>query len=184
MDRLDAMASFVAAVDEGSLAAAARRLNHSPAGVTRAIAALEDRLGTRLLHRSTRSLYLTSFGEAYLLTCRRVLEELENAERGAAVEQTALRGLLTLTAPALFGQLRLRPLLDQFLDANPAVQGRLLLVDRVVNLVEENIDAAIRLAHLPDSTLVVRRLGEVRRIVCASPSYLDRRGCRRSRPTC
>jgi DNA-binding transcriptional LysR family regulator len=176
MDRLEAIAVFVAAVDEGSLAAAARRLRHSPAGVTRAIASLEDRLGMRLLHRTTRTLRPTSFGEAYLGTCRRVLAELETAERGAAAEQAAPRGLLTLTAPVLFGQLRLRPVLDRFLDANPGVQARLLLLDRVVSLVDEGIDVAARLAHLPDSGLVATRLGEVRRIVCASPDYLERNG--------
>lgn len=176
MDRLDAMAAFVAAVDEGSLAAAARRLNHSPAAVTRAIATLEDRLGARLLHRTTRALRLTGLGEAYLGACRRVLDELDAAERGATAEQEAPRGLLTLTAPVLFGQLRLRPILDRFLDAHPAVHARLLLLDRIVNLVDEGIDAAVRLAHLPDSGLVAVRVGEVRRVVCASPGYLDRRG--------
>lgn len=176
MDRLDAIAVFVAAADDGSLAAAARRLHRSPASVTRAIASLEVRLGMRLLHRTTRALRLTAFGEAYLGTCRRVLDELKTAERGAAAEQAAPRGLLTLTAPVLFGQLRLRPVLDRFLDANPAVQARLLLLDRVVSLVDEGIDVAARLAHLPDSGLVATRLGEVRRVVCASPGYLERSG--------
>ncbi|HEY2133470.1 MAG TPA: LysR family transcriptional regulator [Acetobacteraceae bacterium] len=180
MDRLDAMAAFVAAVDDGSLAAAARRLRHSPASVTRAIAALEDRLGMQLLHRSTRALRLTRFGETYLATCRQVLADLDAAERGAAAEQEAPRGLLTLTAPVLFGRLRLRPVLDRFLDANPAVQARLLLLDRVVNLVDEGIDVATRLAHLPDSGLVATRLGDVRRVLCASPGYLARHGTPRT----
>jgi DNA-binding transcriptional LysR family regulator len=176
MDRLDAMAAFVAAVDEGSLAAAGRRLNHSPAGVTRAIAALEDRLGTQLLQRTTRALHLTPFGEAYIGTCRQVLDALAVAERGAAAEQDMPGGLLTVTAPVLFGQMRLRPVLDQFLDANPAVEARLLLLDRVVSLVDEGIDVAARLAHLPDSALIATRLGEVRQVLCASAAYLGKRG--------
>jgi len=178
MDRLDAMAAFVAAVDEGSLAAASRRLGYSPAAVTRAVAALEDRLGAQLLARTTRVLRLTPAGETYLATCRHVLAELDSAERGAAAEQTALRGRLTLTAPVLFGRVKLRPVLDRFLGVNPAVQARLLLLDRVVNLVDEGVDLAIRLAHLPDSALLATRLGEVRHVLCASPAYL----ARRSRP--
>ena len=176
MDRLDAMAAFVAAVDEGSLAVAARRLGYSPAAVTRAIASLEDRLGAQLLHRTTRALRLTALGETYLATCRRVLDELQQAERGAAADQETPRGLLTLTAPVLFGRLRVRPVLDRFLDASPAVQARLILLDRVVNLTDEGIDVAVRLAHLPDSSLVATHLGEVRRVLCASPAYLERHG--------
>lgn len=176
MDRLDAMAAFVVAVDEGSLAAAARRLGYSPAAVTRAIASLEDRLGAQLLHRTTRALRLTSLGETYLTTCRQVLDELQRAERGAAADQDTPRGLLTLTAPVLFGRLRVRPVLDRFLDTNPAVQARLVLLDRVVNLIDEGIDVAVRLAHLPDSSMVATHLGEVRRVLCASPAYLERHG--------
>ncbi len=176
MDRLDAMAAFVAAVDEGSLAAAARRLGYSPAAVTRALSSLEDRLGVPLLHRSTRGLRLTSPGEAYLATCRQVLEDLQRAESGAAADQQTPRGLVTLTAPLLFGRFRVRPVLDRFLDGNPAVQARLVLLDRVVNLIDEGIDVAVRLAHLPDSSLIATHLGEVRRVVCASPAYLERHG--------
>src|SRR6201996_6656182 len=142
------------------------------ATVTRGIALLEARLGMRLLHRSTRALHLTPFGESYLVTCREVLTALDLAERGAAAEQERPSGLLTITAPLRFGQLHVRPVLDAFLDANPAVQARLLLLDRVVNLVEEGIDVAIRLAHLPDSTMVATRVGEVRRVLCAAPAYI------------
>jgi DNA-binding transcriptional LysR family regulator len=176
MDRLDAMAAFVAAVEEGSLAGAARRLGWSAAALTRAVAALEARLGMPLLVRSTRALHLTAFGQSYIETCRQVLGALDAAERGAAAEHDQPRGLLTLTAPLLFGRLRLRPVLDRFLDANPAVTARLLLLDRVVSLIDEGLDAAIRLAHLPDSSLIATRLGEVGRLVCASPAYLDRHG--------
>jgi DNA-binding transcriptional LysR family regulator len=176
MDRIDAMRAFVTAVDRGSLASAARGLGHSPATVTRAIALLEGKLGMRLLHRSTRALRLTEFGETYCATCRDVLAALDAAERGAAAEQEEPSGLLTITAPLRFGQLFVRPVLDEFLDANPAVRARLLLLDRVVNLVEEGIDIAVRLAHLPDSSQVATRLGEVRRVMCASPAYVERHG--------
>lgn len=176
MDRLDAMAAFVTAVDEGSLAAAARRLSYSPAAVTRAIASLEERLGAQLLHRTTRALRLTSLGETYLATCRQVLDELQRAERGVAADQDTPRGLLTLTAPVLFGRLRVRPVLDRFLDTNPAIRARLVLLDRVVSLIDEGIDVAVRLAHLPDSSMVATHLGEVRRVLCASPAYLERHG--------
>jgi DNA-binding transcriptional LysR family regulator len=176
MDRIDAMRAFVVSVDRGSLASAARSLGHSSAAVTRAIARLEGRLGMRLLHRSTRALRLTQFGEGYLAMCREVLATLDAAERGAAAEQEQPSGLLTITAPLMFGQLHVRSVLDGFLDANPTVQARLLLLDRVVNLVEEGIDVAVRLAHLPDSSLVAIRLGEVRRVLCAAPSYVERYG--------
>jgi DNA-binding transcriptional LysR family regulator len=176
MDRIDAMRAFATSVDRGSLAAAARGLGHSSATVTRAITLLEKRLGMKLLHRSTRALRLTEFGKNYLTTCREVLRTLDAAERGAAVEQEEPSGLLTITAPLMFGQLHLRPVLDAFLDANPSVQARFLLLDRVVNLVDEGIDIAVRLAHLPDSTLVATRLGDVRRVLCASPAYLAQHG--------
>jgi len=176
LDRLDAMAAFVAAVDRGSLAAASRQLGYSPAAVTRAIASLEERLGALLLHRSSRALRLTPLGETYLATCRQVLDELHRAEQGAAADANTPRGLLTLTAPVLFGRLKVRPVLDRFLDANPAVQARLVLLDRVVNMLDEGIDVAARLADLPDSSLQATHLGEVRRVLCASPAYIERNG--------
>ncbi len=176
MDRIDAMRAFVIAVDRGSLASAARGMSQSPATVTRAIALLEDRLSMRLLHRSTRALRVTEFGESYLFTCRAVLAALDTAEHGAAAEQEQPSGLLTLTAPLLFGHAYLRPVLDRFLDANPAIRARLLLLDRIANLVEEGIDVAVRVAHLPDSNLITTRLGEVRRVLCASPAYIERHG--------
>ena len=180
MDRIDAMRAFVASVDRGSLASAARRMGHSAATITRAIAMLERRLGMRLLHRSTRALHLTQFGETYLGTCREVLAALDAAERGAAAEQEKPSGMLTITAPLVFGQLHLRPVLDAFLDANPAVRARLLLLDRIANIVEEGIDLAVRVAHLPDSTLAATHVGEVRRVLCASPAYIARRGMPRA----
>jgi DNA-binding transcriptional LysR family regulator len=127
MDRIDAMRAFVTAVDRGSLASAARTLGHSPATMTRALSLLEGKLGMRLLHRSTRALRLTQFGESYYATCREVLSALDMAERGAAAEQEQASGLLTITAPLRFGQLFVRPVVDAFLEANPAVRARLVL---------------------------------------------------------
>src|SRR5579863_4053742 len=154
MDRIDAMAAFVATVDEGSLVGASRRLGRSPAAVTRAVAALERRTGTRLLHRTTRAIRLTEAGERYIASCRRILADLQEAELLAAGERTAPRGVLTVTAPLLFGRLYVRPLLDSYLDAYRLVQARLLLLDRVVNLIDEGMDAAVRIGHLPDSGLI------------------------------
>ncbi|MGO4123320.1 LysR family transcriptional regulator [Inquilinus sp. YAF38] len=172
MDRIDAMRVFVSALDTGSLAGAGRRLGRSPAAVSRAIAFLETHVGVQLLHRTTRSIRLSEAGERYAAACRRVLTDLEEADMLAAGERAAPRGLLTLTAPLISGEDVLRPILDAFLDAYPAVSARLLLLDRPVGLVDEGIDAALRIAHLPDSTLVAVRVGEVRRVVAAAPSYL------------
>lgn len=174
------MRAFVAAVERGSLAAAARSVGRSAASITRAIAALERRLNTRLLHRNTRGLHLTSFGERYLTTCRDVLATLDMAERRAEGEQEKPSGVLTVTSPLMLGQLHVRPVLDAFLDANPNLRARLLLFDRVVSLVEEGIDVAVRIAHLADSTLWATHLGQVRRVLCASPDYLQRAGSLRS----
>ncbi|WP_395675258.1 LysR family transcriptional regulator [Inquilinus sp.] len=172
MDRIDAMRVFVSALDAGSLAGAGRRLGRSPAAVSRAIAFLETHVGVQLLHRTTRSIRLSEAGERYAAACRRVLTDLEEADMLAAGERAAPRGLLTLTAPLISGEDVLRPILDAFLDAHPAVSARLLLLDRPVSLVDEGIDAALRIAHLPDSTLVAVRIGEVRRVVAAAASYL------------
>lgn len=172
MDRIDAMKIFVAALDEGSLAGASRRLGKSPAAVSRAIAFLERHVGIELLHRTTRSLKLSEAGERYALACRRVLVDLEEAEILAAGEAVAPRGVLTVTAPLVAGEEILRPIVDDFMDRYPAVVVRLYLLDRPVNLIDEGMDLALRLAHLPDSTLTAVKVGEVRRIVAASPRYL------------
>lgn len=172
MDRLEAMRVFVGALDEGSLAAAGRRLGHSPPAVTRAINALEAHVGARLLDRTTRMIRLTEAGERYAAACRRVLVDLDEAALQAAGERAAPRGVLTLTAPVVAGTRLLRPLVDAFLDDHPAVQARLLLLDRVVSLLDEGIDLALRIAHLPDSSLIALRVGSVRQVVCAAPSYL------------
>ncbi len=172
MDRIDAMKVFVAALDEGSLAGAGRKLGRSPAAVSRAIAFLEAHVGAELLHRTTRSIKLSEAGERYAVACRRVLVDLEEADIVAAGERSAPRGLLTITAPVAAGENILRPIVDDFMDQYPAVNVRLHFLDRPANLIDEGIDLALRFAHLADSTLVAVRVGEVRRVVVASPRYL------------
>jgi DNA-binding transcriptional LysR family regulator len=174
MDRIDAMKVFVSVIDEGSLAGAGRRLGRSPAAVSRAIAFLEAHVGAELLHRTTRSLKLSEAGERYAAACRRVLVDLEEADIVAAGERSAPRGTLTLTAPVITGEDVLRPVLDAFMNEHPTVSVKLYLLDRQVNLIDEGIDVALRIAHLADSSSVAIRLGEVRRVIAASPGYLAR----------
>ncbi|MGY4480667.1 LysR family transcriptional regulator [Bradyrhizobium sp. USDA 3364] len=172
MDRIDAMKVFVAAVDEGSLAGAGRKLRRSPAAVSRAIAFLEHHVGAELLHRTTRSLKLSDTGQRYAAACRRILSELEEADISAGGERAAPRGTLTITAPIVVGEDVLRPVLDAFMTEYPAVTVRLVMLDRTVNLIDEGIDVALRIAHLADSNFVAIKVGEVRRVVAASPGYL------------
>ncbi|UGY15925.1 LysR family transcriptional regulator [Bradyrhizobium septentrionale] len=172
MDRIDAMKVFVAAVDEGSLAGAGRKLRRSPAAVSRAVAFLEHHVGAELLHRTTRSLKLSDAGQRYAAACRRILSELEEADISAGGERSAPRGTLTITAPVVVGEDLLRPVLDAFMTEHPAVVARLVMLDRTVNLIDEGIDVALRIAHLADSNFVAIKLGEVRRVVAASPGYL------------
>ncbi len=172
MDRIDAMKVFVTALDEGSLAGAGRKLGKSPAAVSRAIAFLEAHVGAELLHRTTRSLKLSEAGTRYALACRRVLTDLEEADIIAAGERSAPRGTLTVTAPVAAGEDIVGPIISDFMDEYPAVNVRLHLLDRPANLIDEGIDLALRIAHLADSTLVAVRVGEVRRVVAASPRYL------------
>jgi DNA-binding transcriptional LysR family regulator len=174
VDRIDAMKVFVTALDEGSLAGAGRKLGRSPAAVSRAIAFLEASVGAVLLHRTTRSIKPSGAGEQYAAACRRVLTELEEVTMIAAGERSAPRGTLSLTAPEIPGEAVLRPILDSFMNAYPAVSARLYLVDRAVKLIDEGIDIAFRIGHLPDSTSVAIRVGEVRRVVAAAPGYLAR----------
>jgi DNA-binding transcriptional LysR family regulator len=176
MDRLDAMNAFVVTVEAGGLSAAARKLGRSAAAVTRTVAALERHVGVALLRRTTRGVSLTEAGERYLAACRRVLADIAEAERLAAGARSAVRGTLTVTAPSTFGALHVRPILDAYLAAHPEVTARLQLLDRVVNLVDEGIDVGVRIALLPDSSLLSTRVGEVRRVLCASPDYCARRG--------
>jgi DNA-binding transcriptional LysR family regulator len=176
LDRLDAMQAFVVAVDRGSLAAAGRALGRSAASITRAVASLEDRVGTELLRRTTRALKLTEAGERYAAVARRVLSELEEAEKSASAARASPVGLLTVTAPLAFGAWHVRAIVERYLAENQGVRVRLLLLDRVVNLVDEGVDVAVRIAHLPDSALVATAVGAVRRVVVASPRYVETRG--------
>jgi DNA-binding transcriptional LysR family regulator len=180
MDRLHVMEVFAAVADAGSFAGAARRLRLSPAAVTRAVAALEDRLGVRLVNRTTRSLSLTEPGLGYLAAVRRTLADLEEAERLAAGTSGVPQGHLRLTAPVTFGRMHLMPVLAEFLQGQQQLTASLTVLDRVANLIEEGFDVAVRIARLPDSTMVARRIGEVRRLLVAAPAYLAERGTPRT----
>jgi len=176
MDRIDAMQAFVAVADLRGFAPAARKLKLSPSAVTRLVAALEQRLGARLLQRTTRSLALTDAGTRYLERAKRILADVEEAERAAEGERTRPSGRLVVSAPVGFGRLHVSPMISAYLRRHREVSGELRLEDRLVNLVEDGIDLAVRIGHLPDSSLVARQVGEMRRIVVASPAYLKRRG--------
>ena len=172
MDRLAAMRVFTAVADAGSLSGAGRRLNMPLATVSRHLAALEDEIGVRLMTRTTRHLALTEPGRRYLESCRRILAELEAADLALAGQHLEPRGEIAITAPAMFGRLHVVPIVVAFLEAFPQVTARLLLVDRVVDLIEEGLDVSVRIGVLPDSSLIATRVGGVRLVTCASPSYL------------
>jgi DNA-binding transcriptional LysR family regulator len=176
MDRLNAMRVFVAVADAGGLSAAGRRLGMPLTTVSRQLKALEEALDTRLVTRTTRRLALTEPGRAYLETCRRVLSDLDAAERRLAGEQAEPQGVLALTAPVVFGRRHVLPVVTAFLEAYPRMSVRMFLMDRVVDLVEEGLDLGIRIGHLPDSSLRATQLGTVRYVACASPSYLTEAG--------
>ena len=176
MDRLDAMAVFLAVVDGGSLSAAGRRLGMPLATVSRKLAELEAHLGARLLNRSTRRLELSDAGRAYEQACRRILDDVGDAERAAAGEYDTPRGELAITAPIVFGRLHVLPVVSEFLRANPEVDVRLALGDRVAHLLDEHVDVAVRIGALPDSRLKALPLGTLRAVVCASPAWLRRHG--------
>lgn len=176
MDRLQAMTTFVAVVDSGGFASAARKLNLSPPVVTRAVAELEERLGLRLLTRTTRVVRVTDAGARFAEDCRRILADIDEAETVAAGTHAAPRGTLTLTAPVLFGHLFVTPILVRYLQQYPEVDAQCLFLDRVVNVVEEGIDVAVRIGELPDSSLQAVRVGRVRRVLVAAPAYLKAQG--------
>jgi DNA-binding transcriptional LysR family regulator len=180
MDRIDAMQAFVAVADLEGFAPAARKLGLSASGVTRLIAALEDRLGARLLQRTTRSVALTDAGARYLERARQILADVEEAEGAAEGEHSLPRGRLVVSAPVGFGRLHVAPVMSQYLKRYPEVAAELRLSDLMINLVEEGVDVAVRIGHLADSSLVARHVGEMRRIVVASPTYLKAHGEPRS----
>jgi len=176
MDKLRALQTFVAIVDRGSLTAAAESLDSSLPATVRQLAALEASLGVRLLNRTTRRLSLTEDGRSYLERARRILADVDDADRMLGAEQAEPSGTLSVTAPVLFGQTHVAPAVTAFLQRHPQMRVNLVLLDRVVNLVEEGLDLAIRIGHLPDSSLVAQTIGHVRRVVVASPAWLRRHG--------
>ena len=176
MDHLETLRCFVAVADAGGFAVAGRRLGCSAAAVTRAIAALEARLSVLLFQRSTRMVRLTEAGERFLADCRPLLNDLHEAEQAARGAQAEAQGLLSITAPQMFGIQHVAPIVLDFLQAHPRVQARTLFVNRVVHLLEEDMDVAVRIAHLHDSGLTALQVGALRRMVVASPGYLARHG--------
>lgn len=176
MDKLKAMEVFVRIVDGGSLTAAADALEQSPASVVRTLAALESELGARLLNRSTRRLALTEEGREYLERCRRILADVDDAQASLKARGPRPSGSLRITAPVVFGRRHVTPVVTSYLFDQPDMQVELLLLDRVVDLLEEGLDLAVRIGRMADSSLVAIPLGETREIICASPEYLQRCG--------
>lgn len=176
MDKLQAMAVFVKIADHGSLSAAAEELEKSLPSVVRILASLEKLLEVRLLNRTTRRIALTQEGKIYLEQCRKILADIEDAERALAQEQEEPRGRITLTAPVRFGEMYVAPAVTRFLKQYPKAHVNLLLLDRVVDLLDEGIDVAVRIAHLGDSSLIAKPVGHIRQVVCASRALLDQVG--------
>jgi DNA-binding transcriptional LysR family regulator len=180
MDRLEAMSTFLAVVEHGSLSAASRRLNTPLATVSRKISELESRLRTKLFDRTTHKLVLTGAGSSYVDACKRILAEVGEAERAASGEYVAPTGELTVTAPVGMGRIYLIPILADFFKTYPEIDASLIMTNRVLNLQQEQIDVGVRLGALPDSSIIAIRVGTVRRVLCASPSYLAVRGTPRT----
>ena len=176
MDRLHLMEVFVAVAEEEGFAAGARRLRMSPPAVTRAIAALEARLGVKLLNRTTRFVRVTEAGQRYLDDTRRIIGEVDEADEAAAGINAEPRGHLSVTAPVMFGSLYVTPGIVEFLERYPAAEVSAVFLDRIVNMLEEGIDVGVRIGELPDSSMKALRVGYVRRVLCAAPSYLERHG--------
>lgn len=176
MDKLHAMAMFVRIVDHGSLSRASEALDTSLSSVVRTLAGLENSLGVRLLNRTTRRISLTEEGRHYLERCRRILAEVQDTEHALSAKEQEPSGLLRVTAPVAFGQLHVAPIVARFLERHRRMQVELVLLDRVVNLLEEGLDAAVRISHLSDSSIVAVRVGDLRRVVVASPALLRATG--------
>jgi DNA-binding transcriptional LysR family regulator len=176
MDKFAELQTFVAVAESGGFNAAARRLNRSPPSVTRIVAGLEARIGTRLFLRTTRHVALTEAGERLFQDAERLLEDLDRAEAAASGAHEVPRGILSVTAPVIFGRRYVAPILRNFVDRYPAVSSRALFLDRNVDLIEEGLDVAVRIGELPSSSLTAVRVGEVRRILVASPDYIDQHG--------
>jgi DNA-binding transcriptional LysR family regulator len=172
MDRLEAMSVLIAVADSGSLSAASRNLGIPLPTVSRKLSELETHLGTRLFNRSTRKLALTDAGATYLPACKRILEQVSDAERAASGEYVSPRGDLVITAPVVFGRLHVLPVVSEFLSGHPEIDVRLVLSDRNVHLIDDHVDLAVRIGVLQDSSMIATRVAAVRRVVCASPAYL------------
>ncbi|MBO6783405.1 MAG: LysR family transcriptional regulator [Alphaproteobacteria bacterium] len=182
MDRFRELEAFVAVADAGSFVGAARALGLSPPAITRMVAGLEERVGSRLFNRTTRAVRLTEPGAAFVETARRLLDDLAAAEQDVAGRQGAPTGTLSLTASMTFGRGVLAPVVSDFLAAEPQLRVSMLLIERLVDLVDEGVDLAVRIGALPDSSLVARRVGTVRKMLVASPGYLAARGTPRAMP--
>jgi DNA-binding transcriptional LysR family regulator len=176
MDRLEAMSVIVAVTETGSISAASRRLKSPLATVSRKVAELEARLKAQLFERTSRRMTLTDAGRSYIDACRRIIEQVDDAEREVSGEYRLPRGEMAVTAPWGLGHTHLLPLAVEFLEAYPDISLRLMLTDRVINMTEEEIDIAIRVGSLPDSSMIATRIGSIRIVVCASPSYLEQQG--------
>ena len=180
MDRLESMSTLLAAVEAGSLSAASRKLGMPLATVSRKVSELEAHLRTRLVTGPAGASRSPMPAVSYVAACKRILEDIGEAERAAAGEYSAPRGDLIITAPIVFGRLHVLPVAMEFLKAYPDIDIRLALADRVVNLQEEHVDLAVRIGELPDSSLVATRVGSISRVVCGSPDYFAERGTPRS----
>lgn len=180
MDKLHLMTVFVAVAEAQAFAAAARRLGLSPPAVTRAITTLELALGVKLLTRTTRYVRVTDAGQRYLDDARRILGEVAEADEAAAGINAEPRGHLSVTAPSLFGRMFVLPGIVGFLQRHPAMEVSVLLLDRVVNMLEEGVDVAVRIGELPDSSMTAIKVGQVRRVVCAAPHYIEQHGTPRN----
>jgi DNA-binding transcriptional LysR family regulator len=180
VDRLEAMSILLEAIESGSLSGAGRRLGMPLATVSRKISQLEARLNTRLVQRSARRLTLTDSGRSYAAACKRILEGVGEAERAASGEYSAPKGELIITAPIVFGRLHVLPVAIAFLKAYPDINIKIVQADRLLNLLEEHVDLAVRIGELPDSGLMAMRVGAIRRVTCASPAYFAERGAPQS----
>ncbi len=176
MDRLEAMSILVASAEAGSFSAAGRQLGVPLPTISRKVADLEAHLNTQLLVRSTRKLSLTEAGLAYVAACKRILEQVDEAESQASGEYTVPRGTLAMTAPIVFGRLHVVPVVNEFLARFPQINVYLTLSDHTIDIVDEHIDLAVRVGALPDSALVATKVGEIRRVVCGSPDYFAAHG--------
>ncbi|MEW8492722.1 MAG: LysR family transcriptional regulator [Candidatus Thiodiazotropha taylori] len=176
MDKLQAMTTFVQIAEHGSLTAAAEVMDKSLPSVVRVLASLEDSLQVRLFNRTTRRIALTEEGRLYLDQCRKILADVEEAERSLGQHQSEFQGLITVTAPIRFGEMHVAPAVSEFLKRYPKTRVNLTLHDRLIDLLEEGVDIAVRIAHLPDSTLIAKPVSSVKQVVCASPALLEQVG--------